>query len=332
MSTPKTDSPAEGVIPKTMKEVILKEAQRANEDGGDSKIEQLISDLTVYTTDGLTLSRLEHHLREVWYACIQGATYVPSAGHQQRSIVCCVLAARASGPLQYKPPPPVSSGQMTKEGEIVTFSDGRTFFPDLPLFSACLVEEFTGDFCQLGMNQQINFVTFVGRLLAVGIYDGPALCALSLFKAVLEDSRPLQATSSAAESERFLTVDSLIVSLYELIESSGVSFALLSRRKLQATHAAESFSDFPHLADPGELAMKPGSTPPFSSGYSPERWAFWVQRLRELEKCGIEDVEGMAGACMGVMYQAESNTNLFGLLADRAPVLPEYDHCYTISF
>jgi hypothetical protein len=96
------------------------------------------------------------------------------------------------------------------------------------------------------------------------------------FRAVLEDLRPLQTTSSDVEGGDPASVEDLIVSLYELIESSGVSFAVLSSRNLQATHAAESFSDFPHLAGPGELAMKPGSTPPFPSGYSSERWAFWV--------------------------------------------------------
>ncbi|CAH0016807.1 unnamed protein product [Clonostachys rhizophaga] len=331
MSGSKTDFPAEAVVYK-IKEIILAEAQRANEDGGDSKIDQLISDLTVhllssYTADGLTLSELEHSLGRLWYACIQGATHVPSAGHQQRSIVCCVLAARASGPLQYKPPPlEETSDKTAKEGDIVTFSDGRTFFPDLPLFSACLVKEFTGNFYQLSMIQQVNLATFVGRLIGVGVYDGPALCALSLFRAVLEDPRPLQTSSADAESEAPAPVGDLLVSLCGLIESSGVSFAVLSSRNLRATHAAESFSDFPHLAGPGELAMKPGSTPPFPSGYSPERWAFWAQRLRELEKCGFEDVKGMAGACLEVMYRAESNTNLLGLLADRAPVLlPELD-------
>ncbi|CAH0039163.1 unnamed protein product [Clonostachys solani] len=190
MSSSKTDSAAEVVVSKTIKELILAEAQRANEDGGDSKIDLLISDLIAhllsrYTTDGMTLSGLEHYLGEVWYACIQGAMYVPTASHQQRSIVSCVLAARASGPLQYKPPLLESSDKTGKEGEIVTLSDGRTFFPDLPLFSACLVNEFTGDFYQLSMIQQTNLATFVGRLVAVGIYDGPALCAPSLFRAVL---------------------------------------------------------------------------------------------------------------------------------------------------
>jgi hypothetical protein len=187
MSGSKTGFPAEAVVLGNFKEIMLAEAQRANEDGGDSKIDLLISNLTGhlltrYTADGLTLSELEHSLRHLWYACIQGATYVPSAGHQQGSIVCCVLAARASGPLQYKSPPlEESSDKTAKEGEIVTFSDGRTFFPDLPLFSACLVNEFTGEFYRLSMIRQINLATFVGRLVSVGIYDGPALCALSLF-------------------------------------------------------------------------------------------------------------------------------------------------------
>ncbi|CAG9995745.1 unnamed protein product [Clonostachys byssicola] len=331
MSSSKTNPPAEVVVPDETNEIILAEAQRANEDGGDSKIDLLASNLTGhlltrYTTHGLTLSELERSLRDLWYACIQGATYVPSAGHQQSSIVCCILAARASGPLQYKPPAlEESSDKPAKEGDIVTFSDGRTFFPDLPLFSASLVKEFTGNFYQLSMIQQINLATFVGRLISVGVYDGPALCALSLFRAVLEEPRPLQTTSSDEERGDLAPVQDLIVSLYELIESSGVSFAVLSSRNLQATHAAESFSDFPHLAGPGELAMKAGSTPPFPSGYSSERWAFWVQRLRELEKCGFEDVEGMARGCLDVMYQAESRTNLLGLLADRAPALPEMD-------
>ncbi|CAI6093939.1 unnamed protein product [Clonostachys chloroleuca] len=79
MSGSKTNFPAEAVLFDNLKEVILAEAQRANEDGGDSKIDLLISTLTGhllsrYTADGLTLSELEHSLRDLWYACIQGAT------------------------------------------------------------------------------------------------------------------------------------------------------------------------------------------------------------------------------------------------------------------
>ncbi|KAK7216266.1 hypothetical protein V2G26_004269 [Clonostachys chloroleuca] len=126
---------------------------------------------------------VEHRLHELWYACIQAAKNFDSGGYLQDGLLRQLLLAKALGPLQ--PPANRTVG--------VTFSGGHTIWSGLPLFAQDLGDEFISRYYERTFytsDQRENLYGFLGRLLSVGHYDGPALCMLSLFRETLEVSRP----------------------------------------------------------------------------------------------------------------------------------------------
>lgn len=56
-------------------------------------------------------------------------------------------------------------------------------------------------------------------------------------------------------------------------------------------------------------------------GYSLQRCGFWVQRLRELRQCGIENIESNAKHCLSSMRRAGDETNRLPRLIDEDFIL-----------
>lgn len=86
-----------------------------------------------------------------------------------------------------------------------SFSDGRRLWSELPIFSPDLIEEYTThywDKTHYNDSQRGNMAAAIGLLLSVGIYDGPAVVALSLLREVLEADRPLLPTSADAHGQQ----------------------------------------------------------------------------------------------------------------------------------
>jgi hypothetical protein len=46
------------------------------------------------------------------------------------------------------------------------------------------------------------------------------------------------------------------------------------------------------------------------TGYSSQRWSFWVQRLTELARCGIKSIEYTAKSCLAGMKWAGDDIEL----------------------
>ncbi|KAK7226377.1 hypothetical protein V2G26_014380 [Clonostachys chloroleuca] len=162
---------------------------------------------------------------------------------------------------------------------IVTFSDGNTFWTGLPLLSMCLTDEFAKRYYEkdYSKEQREKMAGLIGRLLAAGFYDGPALCALSLFR----ETFGLALLSSSQTSEATARIIKTIP------------------------------ADNPHLSSLGELALQSGTITDFPpTGYSSLRWSFWVQPLTELARCGIKSIEYTAKSCLAGMKWAGDGTEL----------------------
>ncbi|CAI6100938.1 hypothetical protein V2G26_021493 [Clonostachys chloroleuca] len=234
------------------------------------------------------------YLHDIWYKCIQAGKNITAWSESQDVLVCHLVAVRNLG----SPPPPAGS---TKGN---TLSDGRIFWSDLPLFAQDLVEEFTSRFYQKGSynsEQYQNMGAFLGRLVSVGIYDGPALCTLSLFRETLEVPRSLNIDPESGE----IPLDHLLFALSSLISHSGWSLPILASNHPSAPATDDSHPDLSGL---GELAIKAGNIP--SSGYSPQRWAFWMERLQELSQCGDGEVQSRAEDCRDSMEETQTMNRL----------------------
>ncbi|CAH0038215.1 unnamed protein product [Clonostachys rhizophaga] len=286
-------------------------------------------------------------LRDIWYTLIQAGKNITtdelledgiSQGCRQDDIVRELVTFRALGTLQRS----VQTSNLDDDSNkgtdsvqgVITFSDGHTLWSGLPLLSICLTEEFTKYYYQkdYSAEQQGNMAGLIARLLAAGFYDGPGLCALSLFRETLETSRPLVTDADSKEtSETLLSLEDLLGHLTELCQNSGYGLAILSSSQTSAATMSmikTNAADYPHLSNLGDLALQAGTTTDSSpTGYSPQRWGFWVQRLTELTQCGVKSIERTAKFCLGPMRWAGDETNLLpGLISEELVIFEdEYD-------
>ncbi|CAH0049752.1 unnamed protein product [Clonostachys solani] len=124
----------------------------------------------------------------------------------------------------------------------------------------------------------------------------------------METPRPLVADVNRKEnsSKVLLPVEDLLDALTDLCQNSRFGLALL---KSTARTIKTNPVDYSHLFSLGELALQFGTITDFPpTGYSPQRWSFWVQRLTELTRCGIENIERRAKFCLSPMRWAGDDT------------------------
>lgn len=290
---------------------IDQEAQRGNDHTLDITVQSHIPVLTfryVHTTIPMALIEAEiHHL---WYTVIKAVKHWDATNPKQDTLVRYLLSARARGTLT-RPLVTVGADSLNKNGgdrqEVTPFSDGGMFWSDLPFLGQDLMEEwkqrfYTADYEDENSSRS-NLAAFVGRLVSVGIWKGPAACALSLFRETLETPRPPVSIADAIDSgnDTVLPIKSLVLAIQEMLCHSEGVIIDLNNKSLDITESP-LLSDFSGL---GELAVQSGLSSP---GYNPERWCFWIKRLKELAKCEYPDVSDSAECCLDIMSSAAEST------------------------
>ncbi|CAI6095697.1 unnamed protein product [Clonostachys chloroleuca] len=266
-----------------------------------------------YAARPYPLSDIEVHLHDIWYACIQAGRHIWGSRAEPDTLVVALASLKVSGPLLRPSQRLPDSGDAN---ESVTFSDNREFWSDLPLFAVSLIDEFTHRFHQpdYGAGYCFNLATFVGRLLSVGIFDGPGICVLSLFREALEVSHPLSETDEDAEqieasaANRAPSFEDRLYTLRRTIHFAKTSLVILVSNR--ATTDKVDYTDFPQLSSLGELTLKAGIDPSSTLGYSRERWSFWIQRLEELQKSEVENIQIQARWCLEEMREPAEDTAL----------------------
>ncbi|CAG9971182.1 unnamed protein product [Clonostachys byssicola] len=317
--------------------------QRGNQETLSGTIQ---SSLTAITCGYIKRSRsedsLNKHLQDTWYTLIQAGKHIATHEVHQDLVVRELVTIRTLGLLQRSAPTgaDVDNDFGMNPGDpqgIITFSDGNTFWTGLPLLSMCLTDEFTKRYYEkdYSKEQRDNMAGFIGRLLAAGFYDGPALCALSLFRETLETPRPLVEDEISKEdsAEIHLPVEDLLDALTGLCHNSRFGLALLSSSQTSETTARTiktNPAEYLHLSGLGELALQSGIIADFPpSGYSSQRWSFWVQRLAELTRCGIRSIEHEAKSCLTGMKWAGDDTELLPKLIREELITWEEDEEHT---
>ncbi|KIL85893.1 hypothetical protein FAVG1_10862 [Fusarium avenaceum] len=291
---------------------IDQEAQRGNNHTLDITVQSHIPVLTfryVHTTIPLALIEAEiHHL---WYTVMKAAKHWDATNPKQDTLVRYLLSARARGTLTRPLVTADASGPEPNGGdrqEVTAFSDGGMFWSDLPFLGQDLMEEwkrrfYTADYDGEN-NLRYNLAAFVGRLVSVGIWKGPAACALSLFRETLETPRPLVSTADAKDSGKgtVLPIKSFVLALQQMLCHSEGVIIDLSNKSVDIADSPLS----PDLSGLGELAVQSGLSSP---GYNPDRWCFWIKRLKELAKCEYPDVSDNAECCLDIMSSAAESTH-----------------------
>lgn len=294
------------------------EAQRGNNHTLDITVQSHIPVLTfryVHTT--IPMSLIEAEIHHLWYTVIEAAKHWDATNPKQDTLVRYLLSARARGTLTRPLVTATASGLEANGGdrqEVIACSDGGMFWSDLPFLGQDLMEEWNQRFYTAeyeGENSlRSNLAAFVGRLVSVGIWKGPAACALSLFKETLETPRPLVSTADAKDSgkDTVLPIKSLVLALQQMLcHSEGVIIDLSNK----SVDIADSLLS-PEFSGLGELAVQSGLSSP---GYNPDRWCFWIKRLKELAKCEYLDVSDSAECCLDVMSSAAES--IYGPLAGK---------------
>ncbi|KAK7229494.1 hypothetical protein V2G26_001664 [Clonostachys chloroleuca] len=299
-----------------VRQEIDEQVQRAPNSNYDMTLSSIIHVISAQYTQNTTNSwvTIEHRLHDLWYIVIQAAKSIEPLNPAQDTLIRHIMLMKAVGRLRRASSP--LSPTIANKG-LAGFSDGAELWSGLPLLARDLTEEFsTYRYYQdtaYDTDKRKNLSAFIGRLLSVGLYDGSALCALSLFRETLETSRPLVADESSEPTPDTLwAIEDLIYPLHHLVIASDFSLTVLSSKRSAAVAVTASTvnpADYPHLAGLGELAAQAG-IPSSSTGFSPDRWRFWIQRLEELAQCGINHVAGDATSCLTVMQMAQEDTML----------------------
>lgn len=295
------------------KAILDEEAQKGNENTLDFTVSSHIPVLSFrYTGTHIDLSAVEAEIHGFWYTVIQGARYWSPDNRKHDTLVRLILSAKAKGTLT-RPPLSAAIGQdaLASSGrqDIATCSDGNRLWSDLPFLEQDLVQEWTERLYQMDYadshKQHVNLASFVARLLSVGIEKGPAICVLSLFRETLETVRPL----STSSTDKILSVQHLIEALAQLIEYGCDSVIELSNHPKPLTFHGLS----PDVLDLGELAVQSNRAIP-TSGFSVERWNFWIARLNELALCENKEVAKHAAECLNSIKWITGN--IYGPLAE----------------
>ncbi|KAM0234976.1 hypothetical protein ACHAP5_009880 [Fusarium lateritium] len=262
------------------------------------------------------MSLIEAEIYHLWYTVIQVAKHWDGTNPKQDTLVRYLLSARARGTLTRPLVTIDADGSEAKGGDrqdVIACTDGGKFWFDLPLLGQDLMEEWNQRFYTADYDGekdlQLNLAAFVGRLVSVGIWNGPAVCTLSLFRETLETSRPLVLAADTKQNgkDTTLPIESLAPALQQMLcHSEGIVIDLCNKSVDIAGSSPLAVSRL------GELAVKSGLSSP---GYNPDRWCFWTKRLEELAKCGVPDVSVSAEYCLDVMRSAAEG--IYGPLAGK---------------
>ncbi|KAL3959475.1 hypothetical protein ACCO45_004592 [Purpureocillium lilacinum] len=303
---------------------IDQEAKTGDEHTLDVTVHTHIPVLTFrYINTTIPLVVIEAEVHYLWYTVIQGAKYWKAANAKQDTLVRYLLHAKSKGTLTRPRETIKEDGDDNLDHqhgrlEVVPCSDGGKFWSDLPLFGQDLVAEWTNRYYQSDYDDDLrsNLAAFVGRLVSVGIYNGPAACVLSLFSETLERPRPLVSAPAAdvvkgandAEAGTGLSIENLIHALRQMLIYGEGSIIVLSNDSVGVADGNVP----PDSSGLGELAIQSRLSSP---GFNPDRWRFWIQRLEELAQCEDEAVAGSARVCVNCMrYASEA---IYGPLAGK---------------
>lgn len=226
-----------------------------------------------YSSSEKPASEFEIDLHDLWFTYYHAAKNTTAQNPMLDRLVVQIIQARELGSLRR--PSPADASVITE----ATTSDG-IIWTDLPF----LVPDMTGfwlqDWPMMSASNLLSFVTFLAKLASVGVcQDRLSGVGLALLCDALETPRPLGASGEEhGEDPSRLPQDVTVAALLPAVNSwlchCGHKIVQLAdaRWKSDACSLGELFRDDPLC----------GSATP--TGFSPERWVFWLKRLEQIAK------------------------------------------------
>lgn len=229
-------------------------------------------------------TELEIDLHDLWFTYYHAAKNTLADNPTLDRLVVQILQAREIGPLQR----PADAGGSTTTA---TTSDG-VIWTDLPFLVPDMTWFWLEDWAAMRADNRLAFSTFLAKLASVGVCrDRLSSIGLTLFRDTLETVRPLGAASGDDDGQRSstgkasrrpqdVTVAELLPAVHAWMSNAGYKMIQLSDARWNGD---ASNDDDAGGVGVGELfRADPSAVDVSGGGFSPDRWIFWLQRLKQI--------------------------------------------------
>ncbi|RYO92990.1 hypothetical protein DL766_005215 [Monosporascus sp. MC13-8B] len=247
-------------------------------------------------------------LHDLWYGYYQGGRHPSHSSAEQDRLAFHILRARGMGALTKR----------ARNGSIETAVtlDGVAW-EDLPFFVSDMTDFWFNDCACMEAAHRLNFASFLAKLASTGLCNDK-LCriALLVLRETFETVRPLGSVSSSADANAEATMGDLTIS--DLLPAACAWIREAGRKIVQLSDVF--WNDCPGMTGgygATFTASELGRGLSSSSGFSPQRWMYWLKRLDEIaeeaNQAGESSVAEIASEAIDFMLSRVEETDSFVL-------------------
>jgi hypothetical protein len=246
------------------REGIDKEASQGNNNTLCETIDSMIHTTTARCTiDSFPPQVLDYELHTLWYVFFVAAQNFEVENPKQDTLIRQLLQIRELGALKEK---------FTSSSAVA--SNGAKIWSDLPYLVEDLEKYWREEALKITTEQRTNLASFIARLVAVGVgADGLTELFVTLMRDTLETPRRL----SREDEGEGISVEELLPAVQVWLRFAARKLGSVSETKIPGGSVAVQL---------GSLAKSKGPKGVEEGGFSASRWAFWKERLQELNKEG----------------------------------------------
>jgi hypothetical protein len=246
------------------REGIDKEASQGNNNTLCETIDSMIHTTTARCTiDYFPPQVLDYELHTLWYVFFVAAQNFEVENPKQDTLIRQMLQIRELGALKEK---------ATNSSAVA--SNGAKIWSDLPYLVEDLQKYWREESFKITTEQRTNLASFIARLVAVGVgADGLTELFVTLMRDTLETPRRL----SREDEGEGISVEELLPAVQVWLRFAARKLGSVSETKIPGGSVAVQL---------GSLAKSKGPKGVEEGGFSASRWAFWKERLQELNKEG----------------------------------------------
>ena len=221
-----------------------------------------------FLDSSVSIDAIESDLHDLWFLFYVASKNILHSSPAMDRLVLQLPRAREQGYLK----------KQNQDGLVITAStsDG-IIWADLPFLVTDMTNFWQKDCASMSAAQRLNHATFLAKLASIGISDKICGVALLLFRQTLETPRPLGKLDKLIGEDSSRTLENL---------SIGDLLPLVNQWVFEAGNKIIQLSDLAWNDGPDEI-VQPGviyredrfDAAITSSGFSVDRWIFWLRRL-----------------------------------------------------
>jgi hypothetical protein len=231
----------------------------------------------------VSAAQLELDLHDLWFLYCEAAKNTAYNHPAMDRLAFQVVQAQAQGTLSRHCT--TSEGKRTDREHAFT-RDGK-IWADLPFFVHDMTSFWIADCASMQPTNRLNLATFLAKLASVGVLDD-RLCGIALItlRQALETERPLGTLGIISSDEPEIRVKGSMqeLTIAELLPAANAWLLVCARKIMDLSH--QQWNNCPSDDGyPGPLYLQHVSGDEQNatlSGFSAERWSFWMRRLQEV--------------------------------------------------